>query len=556
MAFKKYDWKNFSFDTLIDTVSKYNGNDKTIAKLYKAYNVANSYHQGQLRKSGEPYISHPVAVANFLAIMKCDTDTICAGLLHDTIEDTNLTKEDVKRLFGKDVSEIVEGVTKINEMDNLTRDELKIANTKKLIDSLLYDPRIIIVKLADRLHNMLTICYKTPAKQVSKALETISIYAPLANRLGMYRIQKELEDACFRCIEPFLYNEIHAKRELLKIENTPMLDEMLSKMEKVVTDNIKVIGHLDSSLFEGLEGEDLQKRKEELTKQVFFKGMNESRRRIKHLYGIYDALTKIDNNNDNENISKRVHELIQNEENFERIHDLRVIKLIFKDEDACFSALRFLHKEFNHVDKYLKDYIDNPKPNLYQSLHSTVVYNGKYVQFQLRTLEQEYRNTFGLAWELYKFEGKNTRKKILDEFKQYPEYNALKNILKNDDTDLNTYKESIDNDILYPKEIIVVNKDNGDNIALREHATVHDFAYQIGGKLGDHLLSVTLNDERISLRFVNGLIDESYYPFDIELKSGDEISCVFSTRVNTPRRKIESKKEIKKGKTLTLKKDN
>lgn len=567
MAFNIIKWREFSIDTLIENVKKYNDKKENIEKIIEAYNFAKKKHVNPdgtpvLRNSGEPYISHPVAVANFLVLMRCDVDTICAGLLHDTIEDTDVTKEDIEKLFGKDVSEIVEGVTKINKMDtHYSKEELHMYNTKKIIDSLLYDPRIVIVKLADRLHNMLTIGYKTPDKQRSKSIETISIYAPIANRLGMYRVQKELENASFKCLYPELHSELLIKREELKQNNMPMLEEMLDNMEKVIRDNLKVIGGYDiAKELDGLEGEELENKKDLLMQKVFYRDRLTSRPRIKHLYGIYDALTKIDSDQINKDkISDHVKYLLEDDENFDKIHDLRVIKLIFENEDQCFSTIRFLHQQYIPINKQ-KDYINNPKPNLYQSLHSTVKYKGKSVQFQIRTREQEFRDTYGLAWELYKFEGPNARERILEEFKKYPEYNTLKNILDNPNLDINTYQESLDKDVLYPKQIIVINKETGANVSLRENSTIRDYAYHIGGKLGDHLVSAVLNDEKYTLRYKkNGDLDTKYYPFDIELKPGDEISVEFDEKIITPRPSSFSllgNKKKTNNKKLTYRKDN
>ncbi len=559
------DWRNYTIETLIEFVKLYDTRPESISKIEKAYKTALALHGRTKRASGEPYISHPVAVANFLAIMRVDIDTICAGLLHDTIEDTNYTKEKCEKEFGLDVAEIVEGVTKINKMDDvdltslnmsLTDEDqksLKILNKKKIIESLLYDPRIIIVKLADRLHNMLTIGYKTPVKQKLKAAETLELYVPLANKLGIYRIQQELEDASLKCIEPYIYNRLMVIREKIKDDNLSMLNSMLAKMVLVISDNLKDVGGFDKSEMD-------EKNSDDLLQETIFVGENYSRTRIKHVYGIYEALVKmapetIDLRNPEE-LSEYIRQLLFDKESFEEIHDLRVIKLIMKDTKSCFQVLNLLHQNYSYKNQYFKDYINAPKYNMYRSLHSTVhSEDGKFVQFQIRTVEHEMRDTYGLAWELYKFEGKNTRERILEEFKKYPAYQKLLDI-KEDRTvsNLEGYQTLIDKEILSTKEITVINKATGKPVYIREDATILDFAYLVGGPLGDHLVKATLNDVVYELTIKKGKVNSKICPFNIRLKEGDELLVEFDENIWCPRPNtdIERKKSKKKAKKLIL----
>lgn len=552
------DWKNYSIETLIDYVKEYDQRPESIEKIMKAYKRAEEAHAGVQRASGQPYITHPVAVANFLAIMRVDIDSICAGLLHDVIEDTDITEESIYREFGKDISEIVEGVTKINRLNDVDIDSLnmsldkrnpeslKLLNKKKIIDSLLYDPRIIIVKLADRLHNMLTIAYKTPVKQKIKARETLELYVPLANKLGIYRIQQELEDASLRCIEPYIYNRLVIIREKIREDCTDFLNLMLSDMVVEVDNNLKVVGHYDQSEL------DSRKRDEMLRETIIVDKNNASRTRIKHIYGIYDALCKMKPKRVKDT-TEYIKKLLHNKDNFEAIHDLRVIKLIMKDVDSCYSLIRFIHQKYGNVQNRFKDYIYNPKYNMYKSLHTTVSHDGKYVQFQIRTLEQEYRDTFGLAWELYKYEGENTRERILEEFKKYPAYQKLIDIKENKSvSDLESYQSLIQKEILNTKEITVINKANGKNISIREDANIRDFAYLVGGTLGDHLVRATLNDKVYSLDIKDGKVISKRYPFGMTLRDGDEISVEFDPNIwcPNPSTEIERKSAIKKLKEL------
>ena len=552
-------WQNYSMETLRYFVGMYDSREESFDKIQRAYEKAKANHVDSngnpvKRDSGDDYITHPVAVANFLAVMRVDIDTICAGLLHDTIEDTNVTYEEIYEEFGEDVANIVEGVTKINRLDDIdltslpmsldekNPDNLRMLNKNKIIDSLLYDPRIIIVKLADRLHNMLTIGYKTKTKQKSKAIETLDLYVPLANKLGIYRIQQELEDASLKCIDEMIYRRIDINRELLKGENIPLLSEMFHKMINVIRDNIKLVGHYDESEIQG-------RSNDELLNETLFIGDNLSRTRIKHIYGIYDALLKFKP----EDISKEsyIKKIVLSRETLEKIHDLRVVKLIMKDETSCWMARMLLHKTYSPVDKYNHDYIANPKSNMYQSLHDTVLIDGKFVQFQIRTVEQEYRNTFGLAWELYKYEGENTRERILEEFKKYPAYKKLLDIKEDKSiSDLESYQSLINKELLNTKEITVINKATGENITIRDDATLHDFAYLIGGPLGDHLVKATLNDTEYALDIKNGKVISTRNPFNIRLRNGDEITVEFDESITCPKEStdIDHKKAIREKK--------
>ena len=551
------DWNNYTIETLLEFVKMYDNRQESIDKIVAAYNLAKSSHvmpngEPARRDSGEEYITHPVAVANFLAIMRVDIDTICAGLLHDVVEDTPVTLEEIEQKFGSDVANIVDGVTKFSDFAQVNfekykmsikeknKEALKMLTHMKIYDNLIFEVRVIIVKLIDRLHNMLTITYKTPAKQKSKALETLSIYVPLANKLGMYKIQQLLEDASLMCIDKMLFGRIKMNREIMKIENLPIIDDMFDNMKKIIKENIKLVGHYDSSEMENRSIEDL-------FNETLLIGDNLSRTRIKHIYGIYDALLKLKPSGETDEAYLR--KLLFSRETFEKIHDLRVVKLIMKDETSCWMARMLLHKTYSPVDKYEHDYIANPKANMYQSLHDTVLVNGKFVQFQIRTEEQEHRNTYGIAWELYKFEGENTRERILEEFKKYPAYKKMLNIKEDKNIyDLENYQSLIEKEILNTKEITVINKSTGKNITIRDDATIHDFAFQIGGEMGHHLVKAILNDVVYELKYSkSGKVDKDYNPFNVRLKNGDEISVEFDENIICPRQStdIDNKKPKK-----------
>ena len=529
---KKYidedDFRNYSMETLEYFVRKYDNRKSSINKIRKAYNYALEKHVDQKgkptrRASGELYITHPVAVANFLAIMKVDIDTICAGLLHDTIEDTEVTYDDIESRFGKDVADLVQGVTNFND---------ELLTTTTLIDSLLEDPRKMIIKLCDTLHNMLTIKYKTRAKQREKAVRTLSVFVPIANKMGIYKIQQELENASFKVLMPRLYKDIKNARAELKQTDMPLIENLLSEMKSVIKDNVRTIGHFNMS-------ETIGKNNDKLLHEVLFEGPKYSRARIKHIYGIFDALSKLKTDKDQDTF-EFVRSLNFDEKTLNKIHDLRVVKLIMKDELSCFLTLHYLHQKYPHIDKYLKDYINSPKYNMYKSLHTTIVVDGKYVQFQIRTKDQELRNTYGLAWELYKFEGPNIKKRIVEEFKKYPAYNKLLEIKESSSNlGLSEYKSILDRELLNTKEITVINKDTGMSMTVRDDYTIHDFAYEIGGIRGNHLVRATVNDQKYELDIKDGKVDKDYYPFGVLLQNGDEVSVEFDDNIICPMPAIE-----------------
>ena len=547
---KKYidedDFRNYSMETLEYFVRKYDGRKSSINKIREAYNFAAKKHVNPdgspvLRQSGELYITHPVAVANFLAIMRVDIDSICAGLLHDTLEDTDTTYPELEEKFGKDVADLVQGVTNCND---------ELTTTTSLIDSLLDDPRKMIIKLCDTLHNMLTIKYKTRIKQREKATRALTVFVPIANKMGIYKIQQELENASFKVLMPITYKNIKKAREELKKTDMPLIENLLDQMTCVIKDNVKTIGHLDAS-------ETIGKTRNQMLEKVLFRGPKYSRARIKHIFGIFDALNKLNTEKEKDSTFGFVRGLTFDEETLNKIHDLRVVKLIMKDEISCFLTLSYLHKTYPHIDKYLKDYINSPKYNMYKSLHTTVVINGKYVQFQIRTKEQELRNTYGLAWELYKFEGPNAKEKIVAEFKKYPAYSKLLELKESSaNLGLSEYKSILDKELLNTKEITVINKDTGQSVTVRDDYTIHDYAFHIAGVRGKHLVSATVNDEKYELEIVNGVPNPDSYKFDLLLKNGDEISVEFDDSIICPIPTTDNELTTNNSKTLVLKPDD
>ena len=537
------DWRNYTYETLIGFVKEYKTSKYALDKIKHAYEFAANAHAGVYRQSGEPYIVHPVDVANILAIMRTDVSTICAGLLHDVIEDTPYTYEDIKKEFGRDIAKIVLGVTKINraedvdlstlhmQIDVTNPEEIENLNRKKIAETIKEEPRAGIVKLADRTDNMLTIGYKTPLKQQSKSVETLDLYAPVANGFGIYKIQQILEDTSFKHLSSshaYTYNRILMKRNKLKYIDEPFLNDILQNIINAIRDNIKIVGHYDEK--------DMEKKTiDELLNETILVGDAFSRVRIKHVYGIYDAFKKMMPEGANED--EYMNQMLHDEQNLEKIHDLRVVKLIMKDEISCWMARMILCKLYPPIDKYQKNYIANPKSNMYQSFHETCYINGKLVQFQIRTVEQEYRNTYGFAWELYKYEGINARSKILKEFKQYPLYQRLEELAHNESiTSLGMYRNLLENEVLKVREITVIDKSSGRTIPIKEGSTIHDYAYQIMGYVAEHLFRAIVNDVVYEFKKdENGNIDFSSYPFYLKLKQGDEIYIELNENIHCPR---------------------
>ena len=330
-----------TLEKFMELIRTYNKEEEEIIK--KAYDFAEMLHAGQTRQSGEPYIIHPLNVAYTLAEMKADRDTVIAGLLHDTLEDTPVTKEELSEMFNPTVAELVDGVTKISKMNFSSKEEMKATNTRKLITAMTNDIRVVIVKLADRLHNMQTLQFKSEFKQKENAIETMEIFVPLAYYIGAYRIKSNLEDLSLQYLEPYSYKKIEEKMQ--KYQDDAMVKEMLHQIKTVLNDN---------------------------------NIPNEIKARTKNIYGIYKRL------NEGEKI--------------DTIHDLYALKVMVDEVYQCYMALGYVHSKYNPLNHKFKDFICNPKTNMYQSLHTTIFGpNDKLVQTQIRTHEMDAIASFGLT---------------------------------------------------------------------------------------------------------------------------------------------------------------
>ena len=433
-----------TIDNLLEVIKSYNPEEVDIIR--RAYEYANTLHKGQYRQSGEPYITHPLNVAYILAEMHADRDTVCAGLLHDTIEDTDITKEDIAEVFNKNIANLVDGVTKLAKMNFSSKEEQNLANTRKIITGITSDVRIIIIKLADRLHNMRTLEYKTSFKQKENALETMEIFVPLAYYIGAYRIKSELEDLSLRYLKPDMYKKISEKQIKIEEESKECLNEMLFKIQKLLND--KAIP-------------------------------NEIKVRTKNIYGIYKRL------NEGNKLSD--------------IHDLLSLKIMVDEIENCYRTLYLVHREYHPINDKFKDYICNPKTNMYSSLHTTVFGpDNRLVQTQIRTFDMDNIASFGLTayWDINKGEARNIMQEDLKHKYQFFKSLTEINTMFGDNREFVTQVKSE----LFSDKVYVYTS-NGSIIELPKGSTPIDFAYKLSTDIGNTMVAAIVNDEYVPINY-------------------------------------------------------
>ena len=437
--------------------------DKTL--LYKAYCYAAKAHEGQTRKDGSPYITHPLAVANIVADLKLDTDALCAALLHDCIEDTKSTHEDISREFFPTIADLVEGVTKLTRINYVSMEEKQMENLRKMLMAMSKDIRVILVKLCDRLHNMRTMQYQTPEKQREKSWETLEIYAPIAHRLGMQRIKWELEDLSLKYLDPIGYQEI---------EDALAKQEQRNK-EFMVATKVHIQHRLEE---EGIHCT--------ITS------------RIKHIYSIY-------------------RKMFAQQKTLSEIFDLCAFRVIVDDVGECYNVLGLIHDMYNPVPGRFKDYISTPKPNLYQSLHTTVIGNaGIPFEVQIRTWEMHETAEYGVAahWK-YKeglanseVSGENT-------------FEWVRRLLESqEDTDAEEFVGSLKVD-LFSDQVFVFTP-QGEVKGLPAGSTPIDFAYSVHSAVGNHMTGAKINGRIV--------------PFETKLSNGDIVEILTSKSAKGPSR--------------------
>ena len=416
-----------------------------LEKITQAYKVAEKAHEGQLRTSGDPYITHPLAVASILLDYCMDTDTICAALLHDTVEDTDVTLDELRKKFGEDVALMVDGVTKIGLVPLVSKEEQQAENIRKILMAMSKDIRVIIIKLADRLHNMRTLAARPPEKQRKTSLETMNFYAPIAHRLGMSDVKEEMEDIAIHYLDPYGCKEVEEQIALHKEERDAFIDSIKKRIRERISD-IK-----PEPIIEG---------------------------RVKSIYSIY----------------KKVY--VKNKR-FDEIYDIYAVRVIVQSVIECYNVLGVIHDMFRPNPYRFKDYIATPKPNRYQSLHTTVIgREGIPFEVQIRTVEMHNTAQYGVAahWK-YKagISGNVSGEKRFDWIRQLLER-------QQEADDVEAIADAIKTD-LSPDEVFVFTP-KGDVVALPTGATVLDFAYHIHTQVGNKMTGAKVGGRMVSFDYV------------------------------------------------------
>lgn len=430
-------------------------------KIKEAYDLAVQAHEGQKRISGEPYIIHPIEVACILAELGMDSDCICAGLLHDVVEDTDVTVEQVKKQFGADVALMVDGVTKLGQLPLFTKEEQQAENVRKMLFAMSEDVRVVIIKLADRLHNIRTLRFMPEKKQREKALETMEVFAPIAHRLGIRAVKEELEDLALHYLDPVACQEIERTLEMNKTQRSNFVQNMQDR---------------------------IMARLYEYGMEPHIEG------RVKSLYGIYRKVYMAGRS-------------------FEEVYDIYAVRIIVSTVIECYNILGIIHDMFRPIPNRFKDYISTPKPNMYQSLHTTVIgREGIPFEIQIRTWDMHYTAEYGVAAH-WKYKAGITGKDKLEEglawvrkiLETQQESEGAEDIVKTIKTDLATD----DVFVLTPK---------GDVKSLPAGSTVIDYAYAIHSAVGN--------------RMVGAKIDSRIVPLDTPLKTGQIVEIVTSKNKN------------------------
>jgi len=443
-----------NYRLLEEACATYLGKDEC-DKVSRAYRFAAEFHRDQRRRSGEPYINHPVEVALILAEdLHMDEDTICAALLHDTVEDTPATLDQITDLFGPEVSELVDGVTKLTSIEVTSMDEKQALNLRKMFLAMSKDIRVVIIKLADRLHNMRTLAALPADRRIFKARETMDVYAPLADRLGMSSVKWELEDLAFFWLEPEEYQRVARMVQDSRAQREDDTEEAI----KVLDDELKSVG---------LSGYQITGRP-------------------KHLWSIYQKMTR-------------------KGREFSDIYDLIALRVITQTVPDCYSALGAVHSLWHPMPGRFKDYIATPKANLYQSLHTTVIGpDGRPIEIQIRTMEMHEASEHGIAahW-LYKKEGNSRGKMSADDMSIDSTINWIRKSLdwavEDDIDDPHEFLDSLRVD-LFEHEIFVFTP-KGEVMSLRRDSTPLDFAYAVHTQVGNHCVGARVNGSVVPLTY-------------------------------------------------------
>lgn len=454
---------------LIERVRRYHPNTD-ISMIEKAYKIARDAHKDQVRKSGEPYIIHPLCVAIILADLELDKETIVAGILHDVVEDTVLTKEELAAEFSDEVADLVDGVTKLGQLNyDADKVEIQAENLRKMFLAMAKDIRVILIKLADRLHNMRTLKYMRPEKQKEKAKETMEIYAPLAQRLGISKVKIELDDLSLKYLEPDAYYDLVEKIALRKDQRAEYIDSLVKEVSKHISDA-------------------------EIKAQVYG--------RAKHFFSIYKKMV-----NQNKTI--------------DQIYDLFAVRIIVDSIKDCYAALGVIHEMYTPIPGRFKDYIAMPKPNMYQSLHTTVIGpNGTPFEIQIRTYEMHRTSEYGIAahWK-YKESGEGST--VVGEEEKL---SWLREILEwqQDISDNREFSSLLKSDLNLFSDTVFCFTPSGDVKNLPTGSTPIDFAYAIHSAVGNRMVGAKVNGKLV--------------PIDYVIQNGDRIEILTSQNTTGPSR--------------------
>ena len=487
---------NITIEDIINDVKRYL-TDEEITKLKEAYKYASIVHKNQKRLSGDDYIKHPLNVVHILSKLNADSDTLIAGMLHDTISVGGIKASDIESRFGVDVASLVKGVTKINRLHYNGSNETTISNHRKILVGLTEDVRVIFIKLADRLHNMRTMYMLSDEKKKLNASETLEILTPIAHRLGINQIKSELEDLSLRYLKPDVYFSIVERLNKSKNERNKFVDEMMDNVSKLLNEH-------------GIKHE--------------IKG------RAKSIYSIYKKLDK----------GKR----------FSDIYDLLALRVFVKDVSDCYQAMGLIHSKYRPVPKRFKDYIAMPKSNMYQSLHTTVFGpEGNFFEIQIRTYEMDEIAERGIAshWS-YKEQGKNLMKGMEEKLQFFRSIMEIKESAEDIDTKMEELKDTVY--VYTPK---------GDVIELPYGSTPIDFAYRVHSKVGDSMVGAIVNENIVPLDYV--LQDNDVIKINTSNNSNGPskswLDIVYTSQAKNKIRsffnKIDKKEYLKKGEEVLAK---
>ncbi|PXV96009.1 GTP pyrophosphokinase [Lachnotalea glycerini] len=458
------------YNELIESVRKYHPSTD-ISLIEKAYNVAKTAHDGQVRKSGEPYIIHPLCVAIILAELELDKETIVAGLLHDVVEDTVMTTEEIATEFSEEVALLVDGVTKLGQLSySKDKVEVQAENLRKMFLAMAKDIRVILIKLADRLHNMRTLKYMKPEKQKEKARETMDIYAPIAQRLGISKIKIELDDLSLKYLEPEVYYDLVEKITLRKSEREQLVQDIVDEVRT----------HIENAGIEAkIDG------------------------RIKHFFSIYKKM-------------------VNQDKTLEQIYDLFAVRIIVETVKDCYAALGIIHELYKPIPGRFKDYIAMPKPNMYQSLHTTLIGpNGHPFEIQIRTFEMHRTAEYGIAAH-WKYKEASDGKHV--EEQEEAKLSWLRQILEwqRDMSDNKEFMSLLKSDFDIFSENVYCFTPSGDVKNLPNGSTPIDFAYSIHSAVGNKMVGARVNGKLVTIDYV--------------LQNGDRVEIVTSQNSKGPSR--------------------